>query len=754
MTKHLTQLWLLILLLNTSLWAQHSNETLSGNWEALIGPGGGYGTNAPVNAIAVSGNDIFIGGSFTQVNVNGTVLNANHIARFNTQTNTWSTLGLGGNGVNGTVNALVIDGNFLYVGGSFTQANVGGPTVSVSNLARFNLSTSTWQSVGGGVSGHVYALAVSGNNLFVGGSFLIAGGSTITQSIARLNLSNNTWSALGSVGQLQGGQVYTLAIDGDTLFVGGNFSTDNNSYFNAIASVNWQTNQWAKLGSGTGNGVGNTNSFLPPFVQVIALSGDTLFVGGRFERANQGGAPVTANNLAMFRRSTNAWSPILSGTFNGVGGVWNTVRALFHDRQNLWVGGIFSNAGSISANRIAKYNLVSQTWSAVGTAASNGVGGVIGIPDPTNTPNVHAIAKVGNDLYICGYFLRANEGVAAIDVNHIARYRNGVPNSAHTQAVSANGTFTFPTTGVSINFSGVTGSGFCTVERYDNPASNLAFSSTPPLNTSPYRFIITQSGFSFSSAELRMNRTQIPNAGIANAQTVDVYRRATPNSGTFSVLPNTFNASFPDEVRATTTAFSEFILGSNDANNQLPVEWIEFSARKTNEGVTLLWKTASELNNAGFEVQRKSNNKWNALGFVRGAGTTTDAQSYTFIDRTASGKIQYRLKQIDFDGQFEYSNIIEVDAGLPTQFSLEQNYPNPFNPTTLLVYQIPISSEVKLEVYDMLGRKVATLVNAFMEAGIHTYSFDASRFALTSGIYFYRIQAGGFVATKKMVLLK
>ncbi len=751
MLKHLTSLWLVVLLLNISLWAQQSSETLSGNWEALIGPGGGYGTNAPVNAIAVSGNDIFIGGAFTQVNVDGTVLNANHIARFNTQTNTWSTLGLGGNGVNGTVDALVIDGNFLYVGGSFTQANVGGSPVNVNNLARLNLPLGTWEDVGGGVNGSVNALAVSGNNLFVGGAFPIAGGSTITRGIARLNLSNNTWSALGSVGRLQlGAQVYSLAIDGDTLFVGGSFSTDNTSNFNAIASVNWQTNQWAKLGSGTGNGVGIDTPF-QPFVTSLALSGDTLFVGGSFERANQGGVPVTANNVAMFRRSTNAWFPIVSGLSNGVG---DGVYALFHDRQSLWVGGIFSNAGSISANRIATYNLVSQTWSAVGTPTSNGVGGVIGVPSPTNTPNIHAIAKLGNDLYICGYFLRANEGVASIDVNHIARYRNGVPNSAHTQAVSANGTFTFPTTGVSINFSGVTGSGFCTVERYDNPASNLAFSATPPLNTSPYRFIITQSGFSFSSAELRINRTQIPNAGIANAQTVDVYRRATPNSGTFSVLPNTFNASFPDEVRATTTAFSEFIFGSNDANNQLPVEWIEFSARKTNEGVTLLWKTASELNNAGFEVQRKSNNKWNAIGFVRGTGTTTEAQSYTFIDQTASGKVQYRLKQIDFDGQFEYSHVVEVDAGFPKQFSLEQNYPNPFNPTTLIIYQIPISSEVKLEVYDVLGKKVATLVNEFMEAGTHTYTFDASRFALTSGTYFYRIQAGGFTATKKMVLLK
>jgi hypothetical protein len=148
------------------------------------------------------------------------------------------------------------------------------------------------------------------------------------------------------------------------------------------------------------------------------------------------------------------------------------------------------------------------------------------------------------------------------------------------------------------------------------------------------------------------------------------------------------------------------------------------------------------------------------LGFVRGAGTTTEIQSYSFLDKTASGKVQYRLKQIDFDGRFEYSNIIELDAGLPKQFLLEQNYPNPFNPSTTIQYQLPTASDVRLEVYDLLGRKVMTLVNAKQMAG--NYSVQLNAASLASGVYFYRLQAsatnGGsnatFVQTKKMMLVK
>ncbi|MCS6989404.1 MAG: T9SS type A sorting domain-containing protein [Chloroherpetonaceae bacterium] len=193
---------------------------------------------------------------------------------------------------------------------------------------------------------------------------------------------------------------------------------------------------------------------------------------------------------------------------------------------------------------------------------------------------------------------------------------------------------------------------------------------------------------------------------------------------------------------------------------QLPVELSEFGARRTDGGVLLSWKTASELNNAGFEVQRRRATReafgeaWQTLGFVRGAGTTTDAQSYSFLDRTAVGNVQYRLKQIDFDGRFEYSNIIDIDAGLPRTFALEQNYPNPFNPTTVIRYQLPVESQTTLELFDILGKKIATLVNARQEAGAYSVSLDASRLGLSSGIYFYRLTAGTFAQTRKLMFVK
>ena len=189
-------------------------------------------------------------------------------------------------------------------------------------------------------------------------------------------------------------------------------------------------------------------------------------------------------------------------------------------------------------------------------------------------------------------------------------------------------------------------------------------------------------------------------------------------------------------------------------NVVVPVELTSFTASVNPLGQAILkWVTATEINNRAFEIERrKENSDFVLIGFVEGKGTTTERQEYTFIDKNiTAGKYYYRLKQIDFDGTFEYSNEIEVDAA-PVSFSLEQNYPNPFNPSTKISYSIPYKSFVSLKVYDQLGTKVAELVQEEKEAGKYEIDFKASN--LSSGIYFYKIQAGGFVETNKMILLK
>jgi Secretion system C-terminal sorting domain len=186
----------------------------------------------------------------------------------------------------------------------------------------------------------------------------------------------------------------------------------------------------------------------------------------------------------------------------------------------------------------------------------------------------------------------------------------------------------------------------------------------------------------------------------------------------------------------------------------VPVELTSFTANVGNSEVVLNWATATETNNKGFEVQRKSENKdFEKIGFVAGFGTTTEHKSYSYTDsKVSAGNYTYRLKQTDFDGSFKYSKTIEVAVTNPDKFSLGQNYPNPFNPTTKISWQSPVSTLQILKVYDNLGRVVATLSNEYKPAGNYSVDFNASN--LPSGVYYYKLTAGNFSSVKKMILLK
>lgn len=186
----------------------------------------------------------------------------------------------------------------------------------------------------------------------------------------------------------------------------------------------------------------------------------------------------------------------------------------------------------------------------------------------------------------------------------------------------------------------------------------------------------------------------------------------------------------------------------------VPVELTSFSALTNGTSVNLSWSTATETNNYGFEVQRKSlNGNFATIAFVKGNGTTSQKSDYTFSQNNLEeGKYYYRLKQIDFDGKFDYSKTVEVDIRLLSNFSLEQNYPNPFNPTTTIGYVLQEKSNVKLTLMNLLGEELSVLVNEVKEKGYHKIDFNANN--LPSGVYLYRIQAGNFVNTKKMTLMK
>ncbi len=195
---------------------------------------------------------------------------------------------------------------------------------------------------------------------------------------------------------------------------------------------------------------------------------------------------------------------------------------------------------------------------------------------------------------------------------------------------------------------------------------------------------------------------------------------------------------------------------------EIPVELSTFTASADDKKIMLNWTTSTEKNNYGFEIERASTPlgmHWEKIGFVEGKGTTTEATNYSFNYNSPlqNGVYKFRLKQIDLDGSFSYSDVVEVEFSVKT-FSLEQNYPNPFNPTTKIKFGLPVTSKVVIEIYNILGEKEATLVNEKMGAGYQEVEWNVNGFA--SGIYFYRIYARAiennedYVAVKKMIVVK
>ena len=221
------------------------------------------------------------------------------------------------------------------------------------------------------------------------------------------------------------------------------------------------------------------------------------------------------------------------------------------------------------------------------------------------------------------------------------------------------------------------------------------------------------------------------------------------------------NNDGPDDVRDYSVLHNHLDLAGDahlvQPDPVIPVELISFGAELKECKVNLIWTTATEINNLGFEIERCTKvHEWIPIGFVKGKGTTTEIKEYRYTDDlfgVNSEKVSYRLKQIDYSGEFEYSTELELSISiLPAVINLEQNYPNPFNPITKIKYSLPESMYIKLAVYNVVGEEVAVLVKGLKEAGSYEATFDATDFP--SGLYFYKLQSESMEEVKKMMLMK
>lgn len=503
-----------------------------------------------------------------------------------------------------------------------------------------------------------------------------------------------------------------VAVFDNDIYVGGQFSLAGGILANNIAK--WDGSSWSALGSG-----------LNREVSAIAVIGNDIYVAGFFSLA--GGVPV--NNIAKWDGST--WSALGQG-------VNELVLCLAVSGTDLYAGGFFTMAGGDSANRIAKWDGVS--WSPLGSGINN---------------EVNAIAVSGNDVYAGGIFNIAGgnnvSGLAKWDGNNWTDVGGGVNGIA--RAISIVGSDVY----VGGVFTMVGGSVPGRIARWDGSAwhtlgdgvNGSVFSILQSENDLYVGGMFTTAGNLPANRIAKFNMVNSTWSPIDDGATGSVDAMAVQGSTGSMIIAGAFG-QVGNNIQA------NFVARFTDSENPLPVELASFTAVQDEDKVNLNWSTSTETNNSGFETLRfaqNDNNGWLKIGFVQGYGTTTELKHYSFTDdKLIAGVYSYRLKQIDLDGTFSYSDIIEVDFTGVVGFTLEQNYPNPFNPSTTIRYSLPSAGEIKLTVFDVFGSEVETLVNQRQPAGNYSIDFDASHFS--SGIYFYKLSAGNLSQTKKLILIK
>lgn len=661
---------------------------------------------------------------------------------------------------------------------------------STSSSPTVALGTKTIEEAGlGAITGNMtglspnttyYVRAYATNSVGTGygteRSFTTDGLGTPPTASAATNITSTGFTA--NWGSVSGASSYRLDVATDENFTSNtilseNFVgfTTNNGTTDRSGSLNTylQTTGWtgtaiyemigyAKLGAGSTRGVITT-----PTVDLSGNSGNHIleFDLGKFGTDNTSVEVYHAPDGTTFAQvGTDIVAPasITTQTVQIAGG---TAASKLRIQANL-----------ASSNRFYLDNFIVKTSNILTSHNNKEVNGT--------SENVSGLSSGTTYYYrVRGFSANSTSGNSGVITVRTA-------DNSQSASVSTGNNVSAPVNGATgveeVLFTSVATGGNINVARFNEPPTGGTSGITG--NISQYRLIIEpdnvlvfdeQAGY-----KLRFKASDLP--GITtrpenlNTTSVRLHKRSTPGSGDFSaaITMTYYRNEDPAldylESDLITNGFSEFIFSSPD--QPLPVELVSFTAKVKSSAVHLQWETVTEVNNYGFEVERSNavetmnasstqGRTWQKIGFVEGNGNSNSPKSYSFTDRNASaGKYIYRLKQIDTDGAFDYSDEVAVDLGTPAQFSLSQNYPNPFNPSTLVQYAVPVQSVVVLEIYDITGTRVAQPVNALHEPGSYSALFNLTDLNLASGTYIYRLSATDmsgnimYSAINKMLLLK
>jgi hypothetical protein len=662
---------ILVALLNQTAFAQDN-----GYWEGIGSRLRGDG----INSIAAKDSNIFI---------------SSYLSRWNGKI----FVPFEGGTIYGLASEIIIVENNLYVGGSFSTVG----SIAANNIAKWDLVTKSWSALGSpdnnGVKGKVRALAVQGRNLYVASELTGEDGILVT-NIAKWNMVTNSWTTLG---KSINGKVYAMAASYGELYAGGSFTSAGGVPANNIAK--WDGRKWVAIGSGVDLDE-KTPSGGIPHVNAIAVLGQDVYVGGYFTKAGE----VNVNHIAKWNRSDKNWSALNGGAKNGVynSGIAN-VYAIAANKHALYVGGTFNMAGDQSANNIAKWDPVSNTWSPLGSGLQG---------------QAFGIATQNKEVYVVGGFTYA--GGKRSDSFAIWHEPNEPPVLATLPELRFNEDKTL--------FHPIR-HWYPFVTDADDADSTLKFTVLSGKQVKATRH---PRGYSFSAPVNWFGRDTL------QLIVTDPYQLADTTSFVITVDPI--------NDRPQLTGMPESLSFKKGASIKLKM-W-DFAEDVETPDSLLLYRFSTS--NPGL--------RWN---FHRPTGTLvlTAPQFYgkahLFV-KAGDGKaaaydtIAVRVEMpSDLLAAIEKQNSTEQ---IPTEFVLQQNYPNPFNPTTQIRYELPRAGHVSVIIYNSLGQEIRRLVDRAQPAGYHHVTWngrDQRGKPAPSGIYHYRLQVGDeFVSTKKMLMAK